>query len=215
MNTNSQGAGPYTLTSYSTTTQVVMTVNPKYWGPKPKYEKIIVRNVQANVQKLNVLKGQSQIAVDLSPAQADGIGSTVQVVNGASPNGFFLFTNNSSAISKITSQPDLQQAGGYGGDYASRVQLAGTGAGAGGNRGAVPETAAGAVYRAWRDADGHRTTGDRRPTRSRIAQSRIAGLTFALGLAVALFGLAATARAEGAYPDKPVRFVTSNREPTS
>lgn len=47
------------------------------------------------------------------------------------------------------------------------------------------------------------------PTRSRISQSRIAGLTFALGLAVALFGLAATARAEGAYPDKPVRFVTN------
>ncbi len=128
LNTNSQGAGPYTLTSYSTTTQVVMTANPKYWGTKPKYEKIIVRNVQANVQKLNVLKGQSQIAVDLSPAQADGIGSTVQVVNGASPNVFFLFTNNSSAISKITSNPDFQQAVRYGVDYDSLVTLAGTGA---------------------------------------------------------------------------------------
>ncbi len=128
LNTKSQGAGPYVLDSYSTTTQVVMTANPKYWGTKPKYEKIIVRNVQANVQKLNVLKGQSQIAVDLSPAQAEGLGSTVQTVNGASPNVFFLFTNNSAAVSKTTSNPDFQEAVRYGIDYNSLVSLAGTGA---------------------------------------------------------------------------------------
>ncbi|SDO84550.1 peptide/nickel transport system substrate-binding protein [Nakamurella panacisegetis] len=128
LNTKSQGAGPYTLDSYSTTTQVVMEANPKYWGTKPKYEKIIVRNVQANVQKLNVLKGQSQIAVDLSPAQADGLGSSVQTINGASPNVFFLFTNNSPAVSKVTSNPDFQDAVRYGVDYDSLVSLAGTGA---------------------------------------------------------------------------------------
>jgi len=128
LNTNSQGAGPYVLESYSTTTQVVLTANPKYWGNKPKYQKIIVRNVQANVQKLNVLKGQSQIAVDLSPAQADGLGSNVQIVSGASPSVFFLFTNNSPAISKVSSNPDFQEAVRYGVDYDSLVSLAGAGA---------------------------------------------------------------------------------------
>jgi peptide/nickel transport system substrate-binding protein len=128
LNTKSQGAGPYVLDSYSTTTQVVLTANPKYWGPAPKYEKIVVRNVEANVQKLNVIKGQSQIAVDLSPAQADGLGSGVQTINGASPNVFFLFTNNSSAISKVTSNPDFQEAVRYGIDYDGLVNLAGTGA---------------------------------------------------------------------------------------
>ncbi len=128
LNKASQGAGPYVLTSYSTTTQVEMTANPKYWGTTPKYAKIIVRNVQANVQKLNVLKGQSQIAVDLSPAQAEGLGSTVQTVSGASPNVFFLFTNNSAAVSKITSNPDFQEAVRYGVDYDSLVNLAGSGA---------------------------------------------------------------------------------------
>ena len=128
LNAKSEGAGPYVLDSYSTTTQVVMTANPKYWGTKPKYEKIIVRNVQANVQKLNVLKGQSQIAVDLSPAQAEGLDSTVQTISGASPNVFFLFTNNSAAISKVTSNPDFQEAVRYGVDYDSLVSLAGTGA---------------------------------------------------------------------------------------
>lgn len=128
LNKKSEGAGPYILDSYSTTTQVKMTANPKYWGTVPKYQTIIVRNVAANVQKLNVLKGDSQIAVDLSPAQAQGLGSTVQTVSGASPNVFFLFTNNSAAVSKVTSNPDFQEAVRYGVDYDGLVNLAGAGA---------------------------------------------------------------------------------------
>jgi len=127
LNTASEGSGPYTLTSYSTTTQVVLTANPKYWGTKPKYAKIVIRNVQASVQKLDVLKGESQIAVDLSPTQAQGM-TGVQIVNGASPNLFFLLTNDNPKISKITSNPQFQQAVRYGINYASLVQLAGKGA---------------------------------------------------------------------------------------
>jgi len=127
LNTTSEGSGPYTLTSYSTTTQVVLTANPGYWGPKPKYGKIVIRNVEASVQKLDVLKGESQIAVDLSPTQAQGL-TGVQIVNGASPNLFFLLTNDNPKISKITSNPQFQTAVRDGIDYAGLVQLAGKGA---------------------------------------------------------------------------------------
>jgi peptide/nickel transport system substrate-binding protein len=127
LNTTSEGSGPYTLTSYSTTTQVVLTANPRYWGPKQKYGKIVIRNVEASVQKLDVLKGESQIAVDLSPTQAQGM-SGVQIVNGASPNLFFLLTNENPKISKVTSNPQFQQAVRDGINYASLVQLAGKGA---------------------------------------------------------------------------------------
>jgi peptide/nickel transport system substrate-binding protein len=127
LNSTSEGSGPYTLTSYSNTTQVVLTANPKYWGPKPKYGKIVIRNVQANVQKLDVLKGESQIAVDLSPAQAQGM-TGVQIVNGASPNLFFVLANENPKVSKITSNPHFQQAVRYGINYQSLVQLAGKGA---------------------------------------------------------------------------------------
>jgi len=127
LNTTSEGSGPYTLTSYSTTTQVVLTANPKYWGPKPKYGKIVIRNVEASVQKLDVLKGESQIAVDLSPTQAQGM-SGVQIVNGASPNLFFLLSNDNPKISKITSNPKFQEALRYGINYPSLLQLAGKGA---------------------------------------------------------------------------------------
>ncbi|MGN6598647.1 MAG: ABC transporter substrate-binding protein [Actinomycetes bacterium] len=127
LNTHSQGSGPYVLDSYSTTTQVVLAANPKYWGPAPAYSKVVVRNVQANVQRLNVLKGESQVAVDLSPDQAQGLGS-LQVVNGASPNVFFVFTNNNPKVSKTTSNPKFQEAVRYGIDYAGLVTQAGTGA---------------------------------------------------------------------------------------
>ncbi|WP_432839889.1 ABC transporter substrate-binding protein [Dactylosporangium sp. CA-092794] len=127
LNAKSQGSGPYVLDSYSTTTQVVMTPNTNYWGTKPAYTKVVVRNVQANVQRLNVLKNESQIAVDLSPDQAKGL-DALQVVSGASPNVFFLFTNNNPAISKTTSNPKFQEAVRYGIDYKGLIELAGEGA---------------------------------------------------------------------------------------
>jgi peptide/nickel transport system substrate-binding protein len=83
--------------------------------------------VQANVQRLNVVKGESQIAVDLSPDQAKGL-DALQVVSGASPNVFFLFTNNNPAISKTTTNPKFQEAVRYGIDYKGLVDLAGKGA---------------------------------------------------------------------------------------
>jgi peptide/nickel transport system substrate-binding protein len=126
LNSASAGSGPYILSTFSTTTQVVLTANPKYWGTKPKYSKIVVRNVAANVQKLNVLKGESQIAVDLSPAQADGI-SAAQVISGASPNVLFLLANDSTKVSTVSSNPDIQEALRYGVDYAGLLQLAGKG----------------------------------------------------------------------------------------
>jgi peptide/nickel transport system substrate-binding protein len=127
LNAASAGSGPYTLTSFSTTSEVDLTANPKYWGPKPKYAKIVIRNVAASVQKLDVLRGESQIAVDLSPTQAQGM-TGVQIVNGASPNLFFVLSNDNPKISAITSNPKFQEAVRDGIDYAGLVQLAGKGA---------------------------------------------------------------------------------------
>jgi peptide/nickel transport system substrate-binding protein len=54
--------------------------------------------------------------------------SGVQNISGASPNVFFLFTNENAAVSKITSNKDFQEAVRYGIDYDGLVTLAGTGA---------------------------------------------------------------------------------------
>ena len=109
----------------------MLTANPDYWGGAPKYGKIVIRNVEASVQKLDVLRGESQIAVDLSPTQAQGM-SGVQIVNGASPNLFFVLSNDNTKVSKITSNPDFQ-TGGQGRDQLPEPAPAGgQGLGAGG-----------------------------------------------------------------------------------
>jgi peptide/nickel transport system substrate-binding protein len=125
---NSAGSGPYTLQSFSTTSEVDVVANPNYWGAdKPTYTKVVIRNVTADVQKLNVQKGESQLALDLSPQQAEGLSGDVQVHSDPTSNTFFVFTNDNPDVSKITSNKDFQTAVRYGLDYASLVDLAGTG----------------------------------------------------------------------------------------
>lgn len=127
LNTTSAGSGQYTLTKFSLTTEVVITANLKYWGPKPTYSKIVFRNVLPNVQRLNVQKGVSHIAADLSPTQASGM-KNVNVVGGVGTTVWFLFTNANPKVSTVTSNTDFQEAVRYGVNYDEIVKFAGTGA---------------------------------------------------------------------------------------
>jgi peptide/nickel transport system substrate-binding protein len=130
LNTQSQGTGPYTLKSFSTTSEVDLVRNPNYWGTKPYYDTVVVRNVQAPAQLVNIQKGKDEIALDLSADQASTLSgsNSVQVKAGPGPNVFFLFSNNDSKISPITPNKHFQNAIRYGLDYDSFVQLAGAGA---------------------------------------------------------------------------------------
>jgi peptide/nickel transport system substrate-binding protein len=128
LNQNSQGSGPYILQSFSTTSQVVMTANPKFWGTAPAYSKVVVRNIVAATQSLDVQKGVAQVALDLSPDQASSLGSGLQVQQTASPNVFFLFANANPSVSRVTSNKNFWDAVRYGIDYPGLVSLAGKGA---------------------------------------------------------------------------------------
>jgi len=130
LNTTSAGSGPYTLKSFSTTSEVDLTANPSYWGTKPYYNTVVVRNIQAPAQLINIQKGSNEVALDLSPDQASsmGSGSSLQIKTPPGPNVFFLFSNNNPKISSITPNKHFQNAIRYGLDYASIVQLAGAGA---------------------------------------------------------------------------------------
>ncbi|MGH3002381.1 MAG: ABC transporter substrate-binding protein [Gaiellaceae bacterium] len=127
LNSTSAGSGPYTLKSYSTTSQVVMQANPRYWGPKPKFGTVILRNVTAPAQLLDVQRGTNEIALDLSPTQANGLKS-VQVEKTPSANVFFLFANQNPKVSATAANPHITQAIRYALDYPGYVRLAGSGA---------------------------------------------------------------------------------------
>ena len=129
LNSTSAGSGPYTLKSFSTTSEVDLVANPSYWGPKPYYNTVVVRNLQAPTQLINIQKGANEIALDLSADQASSLsGSSLQVKAFPGPNVFFLFSNDNPKISTTTPNKHFQNAIRYGLDYASFVQLAGAGA---------------------------------------------------------------------------------------
>jgi peptide/nickel transport system substrate-binding protein len=132
LKTKSIGSGPYVLKSFNLTTEVVLEKNAKYWGAdKAGYDKIIVRNVPVNVQRLNVIKGTSSIAVDLSPDQASGVGNKVNVVQGKASNVFFFYLSANSSFSgatKFTADPKCVEAARYGINYNKIVRYAGLGA---------------------------------------------------------------------------------------
>jgi len=144
LNAHSAGSGPYTLTSFNTNTQVVLEKNPKYTGStKATYDKIVIRNVQAPTQKLNVQRGDSQIALDLTGDQVQGLTGGLKVLSGTSSDVVFLLLNQDKKISTTTSNAKFAEAVRKGVDYAGLLTL--TGKGSAQAAGVIPSTFLGAL----------------------------------------------------------------------
>jgi peptide/nickel transport system substrate-binding protein len=125
------GSGPYTLSTYSTTSQVTLVPNTSYWGSKSSpWGSIVIRNMIAPTQLLNVSRGSHEIAIDLSADQAQTLKSNKNVNVSLQPSTwiFFLMANDNTKISSVTSNPDYQKAIRYALDYSALVTLAGQGA---------------------------------------------------------------------------------------
>src|SRR5277367_1043097 len=70
------GSGPYTLSAYSTTSQITLVPSANYWGTKkPTFSSVVVRNMVAATQLLNVSRDSHEIAIDLSADQAQTLKS--------------------------------------------------------------------------------------------------------------------------------------------
>jgi peptide/nickel transport system substrate-binding protein len=128
LRTASLGTGPYMLKSWSTTSEVVVAANPHYWGAKPKYTRVVVRNVPASTQKLNLQTGSSQLALDLSPQLATGLRGDIAVTRADGPTPIYLSLFGDAGKFPVTSNPSIQKAIRYGLDYDGLVQVAGEGA---------------------------------------------------------------------------------------
>ncbi len=125
------GSGPYTLSAFSTTSQVTLTPGTSYWGTlKPKWSSVVIRNMIATTQLLNVARGSHEIAIDLSADQAQTLKGNKNVNISLQPSTwiFFLYANDNPKVSTVTSNKSFQTAIRYGLDYASLVSLAGQGA---------------------------------------------------------------------------------------
>ncbi len=125
------GSGPYVLRSYSVTSQIVLAPNTRYWGAKkPIWSSVVIRNMIAATQQINIQRGSHEVAIDLSSEQARSLqgNKKLKVVRTPSTWVFWLFANNDSSISTITPNKHFQAAVRYALDYRSIVGVAGPGA---------------------------------------------------------------------------------------
>ena len=125
------GSGPYTLSAYSATSQITLIPSTNYWGSnKSKWSSVVVRNMIAPTQLLNVARDSHEIAIDLSADQAQTLKSNKNVNVSLQPSTwiFFLMANDDPKVSSVTSNPDYQTAIRYALDYSALVSLAGEGA---------------------------------------------------------------------------------------
>ena len=125
------GSGPYVLKQYSTTSQIVLSPNAKYWGStKPAFSSVVVRNMIAPTQLINVQRGKYEVAIDLSSQQALSLKGNKNLNTLTTPSTwvFWLFANNDSKISSYAANKNFQQGVRYALDYKAIAGVAGPGA---------------------------------------------------------------------------------------
>jgi len=125
------GSGPYLLQRYSITSQITLVPNPRYWGKrKAAFKTVVVRNMIAPTQLINIQRGKHEVAIDLSADQAQTIRGNKRLNVRTEPSTwiFWLFANNNPQISSITSNKHFQAAVRFALDYRSIVSVAGPGA---------------------------------------------------------------------------------------
>ena len=125
------GSGPYLLQRYSTTSQITLVPNPRYWGArKAAFRTVVVRNMIAPTQLINIQRGKHEVAIDLSADQAQTIRRNPRLNVRTQPSTwiFWLFANNNPDISSITPNKRFQAAVRAALDYRSIVNVAGPGA---------------------------------------------------------------------------------------
>jgi peptide/nickel transport system substrate-binding protein len=109
----------------------VLRPNPDYWGVrKPAFGAIVIRNMTAPTQVLNIRRGAHQIAIDLSSTQAETLkgDKSLAVFVQPSPWVFYAFTNDNPKISPITPSRRFQEAVRDALDYKAIASVAGPGA---------------------------------------------------------------------------------------
>jgi peptide/nickel transport system substrate-binding protein len=129
LNHNSQGSGPYTIQQFSNNQQIVLVANPRFWGRKPAFQKVVIRNMIAPTQLLNVQRGANEIALDLSSTQAASLrgNKNVTVQINPSPNLFNIDVNMDPKISPVTANVHIRKAIRLALDYKGFAKLGGPG----------------------------------------------------------------------------------------
>lgn len=90
--TNTAGSGPYSLTSYDTSSEVVMDARDDYWGERAPNNKIIVQLVkEASNRRMLLEKGDIDFAGDLTSQDLDALEANPDVKVESKPSNTMLY----------------------------------------------------------------------------------------------------------------------------
>lgn len=89
---NAAGSGPYTITSYDTSTEVVLEARDDYWGERAKNDKIIAQLIaEPSNRKMMLEKGDVDFTIELTPADLDGLTDVADVEVLSKPSNTILY----------------------------------------------------------------------------------------------------------------------------
>ena len=71
---HSAGSGPYMLQNFTSGQQVTLVTNPHYWGPKPYFTRIVIKQTTTAASQAQLLQsGEANIAMQLNPVTAKSL----------------------------------------------------------------------------------------------------------------------------------------------
>ena len=126
LNENSAGSGPYQLESWEQQVETVLVRNPNYWGQAPYFDRVIIVNQpEAATQQVALSSGDTDLALDLTPAQIPALQNTegVSIYQGPTSNLHFLTFNQNPDIGGPLADPLVQRAIRYALDYPGYTEL--------------------------------------------------------------------------------------------
>lgn len=128
LNTTAVGSGPYVIESFDASSQIVLKANEKYWGTKPEFGRVVIRNMDVQNQKLTMAKATSaEIALDLSGEALTGLPDTLQQ-SGSQDTIYLLRMSVDPAVSSVSANPEFVKALRAAIDYKAIAGLFGTSA---------------------------------------------------------------------------------------
>ncbi|KFI52459.1 ABC transporter substrate-binding protein [Bifidobacterium biavatii] len=111
LNQHSAGSGPYQFDTVAMDSKVTLKRNDKFAGDKPKYDKIIINNVDSATELTNIKAGTTDIAMDINSDEAAKLTKDeADVSAGPSGSTTFLWFNADKQYGKAVSNVDFVNA---------------------------------------------------------------------------------------------------------
>lgn len=103
---HSAGSGPYELQSFTSGSQVTLVANPNYWGTKPSFKRIIVKQADTAAGQAQMLQdGEADIAMQIDPVTAKSLSGVSGITVKTIPSFNFFWIGMSQKITNLTQAP--------------------------------------------------------------------------------------------------------------